>query len=90
MVDGYAGADPRYRLRVRVVTEYAWHSLFISQLLIKPGKDELEGFEPDFKILVAPGVQADPSATAPVRSALSWWISSGCWASSAAPSTPAR
>lgn len=62
VVDGYAGADPRYRLRVRVVTEYAWHSLFISQLLIKPGKDELEGFEPDFKILVAPGVQADPSA----------------------------
>lgn len=33
--DGYAGADPRYRLGVRVVTEQAWHSLFASTLFIE-------------------------------------------------------
>ena len=34
--DLYAGADPEARLRVRVFTEYAWHSLFIRDLLIRP------------------------------------------------------
>jgi phosphoenolpyruvate carboxykinase (ATP) len=34
--DGFAGADPAYRLPVRVITEKAWHSLFINRLLIRP------------------------------------------------------
>ena len=34
--DLYAGADPDSRVRVRVFTEYAWHSLFIRDLLIRP------------------------------------------------------
>jgi len=34
--DGFAGADPTHRLPVRVVSEFAWHSLFVHQLLIRP------------------------------------------------------
>ncbi|EKP95248.1 phosphoenolpyruvate carboxykinase (ATP) [Thermaerobacter subterraneus] len=58
--DGFAGADPAYRLRVRVVTEYAWHSLFARQLFLRPEPEELRGFEPDFTVLYAPTFHADP------------------------------
>jgi len=44
--DLYGGADPSYRIKVRVYTEYAWHSLFIRQLLIRPKKEELASFVP--------------------------------------------
>ncbi|MFP4002539.1 MAG: phosphoenolpyruvate carboxykinase [Alphaproteobacteria bacterium] len=58
--DLYAGADPEHRIRVRVVTEYAWHSLFIRHLLIEPGRSELEDFEPDYLIVDLPSFRADP------------------------------
>src|SRR6059036_3899120 len=45
--DVYACADPRYRLRVRVISELAWHSLFAHNLFIRPAADELMTFEPD-------------------------------------------
>lgn len=59
--DVHACADPRYRLRVRVVTQYAWHSLFANNLFIRPSHQELEGFEPDFTVIALPGVKADPA-----------------------------
>ena len=34
--DLYGGADPKYRIKTRIYTELAWHSLFIRQLLIRP------------------------------------------------------
>ncbi len=37
--DLYAGADPLHRLDVRVVTELAWHGLFIRHLLRRPERD---------------------------------------------------
>ena len=58
--DLYAGADPGYRLNVRVMTELAWHSLFIRHLLRRPARHELEGFVPEFTILNCPGFLADP------------------------------
>lgn len=58
--DVYACADPRYRLRVRVVTELAWHSLFVNNLFIRPPREELQGFEPDFTVISLPSVKADP------------------------------
>src|SRR4030081_3322053 len=58
--DVFACADPRYRLRVRVVTEYAWHSLFARNLFIRPNADELMGFEPEFTVISLPSVKADP------------------------------
>jgi phosphoenolpyruvate carboxykinase (ATP) len=58
--DLYAGAEPDHRLKVRVFTEYAWHSLFIRHLLIRPPKAELVDFAPDITILDLPSFKADP------------------------------
>ncbi len=57
--DGWAGADPRYRLDVRVVNELAWHNLFARQLFLRPTRDELADHDPGFTILSAPGLRAD-------------------------------
>jgi phosphoenolpyruvate carboxykinase (ATP) len=64
--DCYAGADPRYRLPIRVITEYAWHSLFTRNLLIV---DEVDGPDsssttaetPGFTIIDSPSFKADPA-----------------------------
>jgi len=58
--DLYAGADPAYRLPVRVVTDGAWHSLFSRNMFIRPPVSELEAFEPAFTILHAPKFLAIP------------------------------
>ncbi|MFK5036994.1 phosphoenolpyruvate carboxykinase (ATP), partial [Klebsiella pneumoniae] len=42
--DLYGGADPKHRIKTRVFTELAWHSLFIRTLLIRPETSELAGF----------------------------------------------
>ena len=57
--DLYGGADPKYRIKVRVYTEYAWHSLFIRQLLIRPERAELAGFTPDMTIIDMPSFKPD-------------------------------
>ncbi len=59
--DLYGGADPLYRVRTRVFTEYAWHSLFIRNLLIRPQWEELAGFVPDMTIVDLPSFKADPA-----------------------------
>ncbi|MEA2460739.1 MAG: phosphoenolpyruvate carboxykinase, partial [Actinomycetota bacterium] len=61
VIDGYVGADPSHQIKLRVVTELAWHALFGRQLFRRPTQDELEGFEPDFTVLSAPLFQADPA-----------------------------
>jgi phosphoenolpyruvate carboxykinase (ATP) len=58
--DLFGGADPSYRIKVRVVTEYAWHSLFVHQLLIRPEPSELKNFNPEFTIIDLPSFKADP------------------------------
>ncbi len=58
--DLYAGADPLHRLDVRVVTELAWHGLFIRHLLRRPAREELDSFTPDWTILNLPSFKADP------------------------------
>ena len=58
--DCHAGADPEYRIGVRIVTEKAWHSLFSRNMFINPGHSELAGFVPDFTVLHAPDLKADP------------------------------
>ncbi len=59
--DLYAGADPNHRLRVRIYCEFAWHALFIRNLLIRPNPAELAGFEPDLVIIDLPSFKADPA-----------------------------
>jgi phosphoenolpyruvate carboxykinase (ATP) len=58
--DLYGGADPSYRIKVRVFTEYAWHSLFIRQLLIRPEVAELASFVPELTIIDLPSFKPDP------------------------------
>jgi phosphoenolpyruvate carboxykinase (ATP) len=58
--DLYGGADPKYRIRTRVYTELAWHSLFIRTLLIRPERAELAQFVPELTIVDLPSFKADP------------------------------
>jgi len=58
--DLFGGADLSHRLPVRVVTEFAWHSLFIQHLLIEPTTAERQGFNPEFAIIDLPSFRADP------------------------------
>lgn len=55
--DGYAGARKSTRLNLRVVTETAWQHHFCSNMFIRPSKEELEVFEPEFTIINASGVK---------------------------------
>jgi len=57
--DLYGGADPTYRIKVRVFTELAWHSLFIRTLLIRPDRSELSGFVPELTIIDIPSFTPD-------------------------------
>ncbi|MCZ8260366.1 MAG: phosphoenolpyruvate carboxykinase (ATP), partial [Beijerinckiaceae bacterium] len=59
--DLHGGADGANRVRVRVFTEYAWHSLFIRNLLIRPELHELASFVPEMTIVDLPSFKADPA-----------------------------
>jgi phosphoenolpyruvate carboxykinase (ATP) len=63
--DCYAGADEEFRLRLRIVTEDAWHSMFARNMFIrmndKSMQEELAGHVPDFTVFNAPRFTADPS-----------------------------
>jgi phosphoenolpyruvate carboxykinase (ATP) len=54
-----AGADPEYQFPTRVVTEYAWHALFIQHLLIVP--QDRGGFAPQLTIVTLPSFKANPA-----------------------------
>ncbi|PGH35560.1 phosphoenolpyruvate carboxykinase [ATP] [[Emmonsia] crescens] len=50
VIDGYAGWDERYRISVRVVCARAYHALFMRNMLIRPSREELKTFHPDYVI----------------------------------------
>jgi len=58
--DLFGGADAEHRLDVRVVSELAWHSLFIRHLLRRPSREELDTFVPEWTIINCPSFKADP------------------------------
>ncbi len=60
--DCWAGADPDYRVGVRVITETAWHSMFARNMFIEPSGQQLADFKPDFTILHAPRFHAIPDS----------------------------
>ncbi len=59
--DLIGGADTTHSLPTRVITEYAWHSLFIRNLLIRPDRSELVHFIPRLTIIDLPSFRADPA-----------------------------
>ena len=58
--DLFGGSQPEYRVNVRVITQMAWHSLFVRTLLVRPSAEELAGFDPEFTIINLPSFKADP------------------------------
>ena len=54
--DGFSGADPTYRLNVRIIAKKAWQAHFAHNMFIRPDEGELEGFNPDFTIINASDV----------------------------------
>jgi len=59
--DCWAGADPSYRLPIRIVTERAWHSLFARHMFIpEPDAQKRMQHEPQFTVISIPSFQADP------------------------------
>jgi len=58
--DLYGGADPNFRIKTRVFTELAWHSLFIRTLLRRPETSELASFVPELTVIDLPSFRADP------------------------------
>ncbi len=59
--DLHGGADPDFRINVRVFTEFAWHALFIRHLLRRPEIAELADFVPELTIINLPSFKADPA-----------------------------
>lgn len=58
--DVFACADENYQIGIRHINEYPWSNLFCYNMFIEPKSDELEGFEPDWLVINAPGFMADP------------------------------
>jgi phosphoenolpyruvate carboxykinase (ATP) len=59
--DAYAGAHPATQLKLRVVTELAWHNLFCYNMFLRPEANADTSWLPDFSIICAPGFEADPA-----------------------------
>ncbi|TGE28408.1 phosphoenolpyruvate carboxykinase (ATP) [Hymenobacter metallicola] len=59
--EAYAGANPDYQLKLRVVNEMAWHNLFCYNMFLRPEADADTSWTPDFTIICAPGFEADPA-----------------------------
>ena len=58
--DLFGGADEQHRLPCRIVTELAWHSLFIRHMLRRPSEAELASFAPGFTVVNFPSFRAAP------------------------------
>jgi phosphoenolpyruvate carboxykinase (ATP) len=60
--DAYACADPKYRLNIRVVTEFPWSNLFANNLFLRPTLEEIQNFAPEWHIVCAPGFRSEGAA----------------------------
>ncbi|SFD07449.1 phosphoenolpyruvate carboxykinase [Tropicimonas isoalkanivorans] len=58
--DLYANADKDHRLNVRMVTEFAWHGIFMRHMLRRPARVELDSFIPGLTVINSPSFKADP------------------------------
>ena len=59
--DGHVGADPSYRMPVRIINEYAWHNLFVRNMFIRElDPEKLASHVPQFTVIDMPRFHADP------------------------------
>lgn len=58
--DCYACADEKYRMNIRVINEYPWSNMFAYNMFLRPTEAELDGFDPEWIVINAPGFMADP------------------------------
>jgi len=58
--DSYACADENYKLNIRVVNEYPWSNMFAYNMFLRPTKEELKDFSPEWTVINAPGFMANP------------------------------
>lgn len=61
VADLFGGSQPEYRVNVRVVSQMAWHSLFVRTLLVRPTPSELADFTPEYTIINLPSFKANPA-----------------------------
>ena len=61
VADLFGGSQPEHRVNVRVITEFAWHSLFVRTLLVRPSAEQLAGFAAEYTIIDLPSFKADPA-----------------------------
>ena len=59
--DARAGADEDHGISLRLVTEFPWAALFAYNMFLRPGPEELAGMVPEYTILHAPRMKADPA-----------------------------
>ncbi len=57
--DAFVCADPRYRMNVRVVTEFPWSNMFAYNMFMRPSQEELKTIQPDWHVICVPGFMAD-------------------------------
>jgi len=58
--DCYACADDNYRSNIRVINEYPWSNFFAHNMFLRLEENEIDGFEPEWVVINAPGFLADP------------------------------
>ena len=61
VADLFGGSQAEHRVNVRVITQFAWHSLFVRTLLVRPTDAQLADFAPEYTIIDLPGFRADPA-----------------------------
>ena len=60
VADLFGGSQPEYRVNVRVITQMAWHNLFVRTLLVRPTAEEQASFVPEYTIINLPSFKAKP------------------------------
>jgi phosphoenolpyruvate carboxykinase (ATP) len=64
VIDGYAGWDPAYRIKVRIICARAYHALFMRNMLIRPTPGQLQDFgDPDYVVFNGGGFPANSNTT---------------------------
>src|SRR3989339_1217013 len=60
IVDSYVGAEKKYQLPVRIISETAYQALFATYLFLRPKESDLKNFKPGLTIYASPSTKADP------------------------------